>query len=470
MYGDNTTGTELSIFSGNVIFEHDSAFLYCDSAVYNSQTNSLDAYRNVRIKVNDSLNLFSDELNYNGDTKIAVMEKNVRLIDNKTTLTTDTLIYNRNTRIAFYQTGGKIVSEENVLTSIKGYYHTQSKEFYFKKDVVLTNPDYRLESDTLMYNTSTDIAYIFGPTTIQGKDDFIYAESGWYDTKNDISQLTENPYLIYKEQFLYGDSLYYDQSTGTGLVFDNAFLKDTIQNFIITGNFIDYGREAGFAYVTDSAVAIFIDRQDSLFMHADTLRIIFDSLQNPENVLAYNKIKFFKPDFQGMCDSLVYAFSDSTITMYYQPALWTQENQLTAEIIRIYVSGQKIDSMNMTNSSFIISRDDIDSAKFNQIKGKNMTGYFQDNELFKINVDGNSETLYFVREDNGNLIGINKAVSSSMIIRISERNIRTTSYLDEPDATLFPENEYPKQELKLKNFKWLEKERPLNKFDIFRWE
>ena len=124
----------------------------------------------------------------------------------------------------------------------------------------------------------------------------------------------------------------------------------------------------------------------------------------------------------------------------------------------------------MTNSSFIISIDKYGKENYNQIKGKSMVGYFKHNELYKIDVQGNSETLYFVREEDGALIGINKAMASSMSIRIADRQLTDIYYYDKPDAHLIPEDSFPEQGLKLKNFIWLGSERPKNRYDIFKWE
>ncbi|OQX79731.1 MAG: hypothetical protein B6D64_04335 [Bacteroidetes bacterium 4484_276] len=475
LIGQTVNGVELNIFVGNVVFEHDSAYLYCDSAVFSSAQNNLRAYKNVHIFISDTLSLYSDELDYSGNTRVATMTGNVKLVDNDATLTTDRLIYGRNTGIAYYSTGGKIVNEDNVLTSRRGYYYTDLKDIYFKEDVVFDNPEYHLVSDSLIYNTATEIADISGPTTITGEDELLYAEDGWYDAKSDRAKLKiwpngQNPYLSFKEQYLSGDSIYYDKEAGIGQAFSNVFLKDSLQNMIVTGNFADYRRQDGFAFITDSAQAIFIDKKDSLYMHSDTLKLIFDSLQSPFALQAFYKTKYYKTDMQGMCDSLVYMFADSTISMFGQPALWTQENQLTANKIKIFSSGQKIDSMQMTNLSFIISTDKFDIEKFNQIKGRDMVGYFEDNELNKINVQGNSETIYFVREEDGALIGINKALASNMSIIIGDRQLTDIFYYDKPDAHLIPESSYPEQELKLKNFKWLGTQRPNNRYDIFKWD
>lgn len=469
LLGDNVSGEELNIFVGNVIFEHDSAFLYCDSAVLYSKINSVEAHHNVRVKVSDTLNLYGDVLYYDGNTRIATVTGDVILEDNDATLYTDRLIYDRNTAIAFYKTWGKIVSDDNELTSTTGYYHTNQKMLYFKKDVQMVNPDYLLRSDTLVFNTATEVAIISGPTRITGEDEFLYTEEGLYNTQTGYTQLELNSYMTYKEQYLAGDTIYYDKEAGVGEVFGNVFLKDTVQNLIVTGNYADYHRKDGYAYATDSATVIMVDEKDSLFMHADTLRLTFDSTDSPERLLAYYKCRYYKKDLQGMTDSLVYSFSDSTIKMYYNPIIWTQGNQMSAEQVIIYSSNQNVDSMYMILSSFIVSLDKFGLEKYNQIKGKSMVAYFDRNELYLVKVNGNSETIYFVREEDGNLIGINKAESSTMEIWIKEREVVDIYYFDSPAAQLYPEKELPSDMHYLRDFKWRDEERPKNKFDIYFW-
>lgn len=469
LLGDNTTGQDLNIFVGNVIFEHDSAFLFCDSAVLYSKTNNLEAHRNVRVKVSDTLNLYGDILYYDGNTRVATVTGNVILEDKDATLYTDRLVYDRNTAIAYYHTWGRIVSDDNELTSKTGYYYTGDKMLYFKHDVKMVNPDYSLISDTLIFNTATEVANISGPTRITGAKEFLYSEKGLYETQTGYTELLLNSYMTYQEQFLSGDSIYYDKEGGVGEVFGNVFIKDSVQNMIITGEYVDYRRKDGFAYATDSAVAIMIDKSDSLFMHADTLRLTFDSTDSPYQLLAFYKCKYFKNDLQGMSDSLVYSFNDSTITMYFDPVIWTRGNQLSAKQIQIFSSNQRIDSMYMINSSFIVSLDKYGKNEFNQIKGKNMVAYFEDNELNLVKVNGNSETIYFVREEDGNLIGINKATSSTMEIWIEDRQVVDIYYFDSPEAQLYPETELPEDQYYLRDFKWRKEDRPISKYDIFKW-
>lgn len=452
---------------GNVILNHDSAFLYCDSAYLFEKDNSVIAYGNVRVKLSDTLNLYSDSLRYDGNTKVARANSNVKLVDNQTILTTDTMVYNRNTQIAQYDYWGKIVNDKNVLVSQHGYYYTDVKEFFFKTKVLLINPDYKMRSDTLMYNTMTEVAYFFGPTQIVSNDkvDSIYCENGWYDTRFDKARFRKKARIYHEVQYLTGDSLYYERKNGYGQVFMHALLKDTVQNVMLTGNYGELQRKAGFAFMTDRAVAIFVDKRDSLFLHSDTVKATFDTARTIKKVFCYYKVKFFRNDLQGLCDSLVYNGRDSVMTMYKDPVLWSWPNQLSADSVKMTMRNGEVDSLFMYNSTFIISKDD--TVRFNQIKGRNLIAKFRDNELYKIRILGNAQTIYYAREEDKTLIGINKAIASEMLIFLDKNQLQRITYIEKPEAQLVPEKDFPVQELKLKGFKWLEDRRPKNKWEIF---
>ncbi|NCA76782.1 MAG: organic solvent tolerance protein OstA [Alphaproteobacteria bacterium] len=455
---------------GNVIMSHDSAFLFCDSAWLNETENKVVAYGNVRIKLSDTLNLYSDTLRYDGNTKIARAKSNVRLIDNQTTLTTDTLVYNRNTQIAQYDYWGKIVNGKNFLVSHYGYYYTDLKHFFFRDKVILINPDYKMYSDTLKYNTVTEIAYFFGPSHILSNDkaDSIYCENGWYDTRHDISRFREKAGIYHENIFLTGDSMYYERKKGFGQVYHHAVILDTVQDVLLTGNYGEMRRADGFAFMTDSAVAILAEKKDSLFMHGDTVRALFDTAQNINEVHCYFKVKFYRTNLQGMCDSLSWHRSDSALTMYKDPVLWSSKNQLTADSIRLQMRNGEADSLKLFNTAFIIMKDD--SGQFNQVKGRNILAKFRKNELYKVNVLGNAQTIYYLRDDDKSLIGINMVKSADMLIFLENNDLLSITYQSSPEAHLYPEKDVPLNERKLRNFSWKEELRPLKKEDIFIWK
>lgn len=463
---DKRANANVQVLTGNIILEHDGVYLYCDSAFLNDAENRVEAMGNIHVESNDTLHLYGKHIWYDGNTKIGEIEKEVVLIDNQTTLYTDYLLYNRITQVSEYHHGGRILSEDNELKSETGYYYIRQKEFTFSRNVILKDPDYTVRADTMRYATETEIAYFTGPTHIESDDFHIFCLTGWFDTRNDRSYLGKGSWIRTGDQTLSADSIYYEQKSGLGRAFHNVVITDTVQDIVLRGNYSLYSKEQQFSMITDSALAILADREDSLFMHADTLIAYFDSAQKAKDLFAYHKVKFYRTDIQGMCDSLHNDIADSVLTLYKDPVLWSDENQLTADSIRIWFRNKQIDRMQLHNTSLIISMDD--SIRFNQIRGLNMMGYFKDNELNRIRVESNSETIYYVRDDDKSLIGVNKALSGSMWIFIAENKIERIVYVDHPTAILYPEKDIPEQEKTLKGFSWKADQRPLDKNGIFR--
>ncbi len=454
---------------GHVKFKHENAIMSCDSAYFYSSSYTLDAFSNVSIEQGDTLFLYGDNLHYEGDTRIAKIRNNVKLVDNETVLLTDHLDYNRETEIAYYLNGGVITEGENELSSKQGYYYTKDETFFFKDSVVIVNPDYIIKSDTLKYNTNTEISYFFGPTQIIGETNFIYCENGWYDTRQDISLVTKNARLESEDRILRGDSLYYERNTGFGRANSNVELVDTTQNVILRGNKGIYYENDKLATLTDSALMIEVDGPDSLFVHADTLRSIPDtSMQDDSKILlAYHKVKIYRYDLQGMCDSLVYIEHDSMFHFYREPVLWSGENQLTASKIELVIKNQELYRLYMKDVALLASRKD--SVKYNQIRGKSMTGYFKNNDLVRLDVEGNGQSIYYA-EDEGVIIGVNKSECSDLIIYLKDNKVSQVNYKVQPTGIYYPLSLFPPSERYLEGFAWHDQWRPKKVRDIFTWK
>jgi len=451
----------------NPVFEHEGAYLYCDSAWLYESTNTMDCYGHVRIKSSDTLNLYGKFLHYDGNTKMATVRDDVKLVDKQTTLSTDLMIFDRNTGIANYTTGGKMINGDNILTSKRCFYYTNQKLMYFRDDVVLTNPEYKINCDTLKYNTVSRISYFLGPTILKGKDNYLYCEDGEYDRVTSKSRFSINALLVDDNRRLTGDSLYYNEKLHYGKAVNHVVMTDTVQDVIIKGNFAEYWRSKGYTLFTNEAVAIMGDTKDTLYLHADTLKATFDTTQNEtKEVFAYHNTRFYRKDIQGACDSLNYNLADSLISMYRMPVLWSGQNQLTADTIKILTGKNRIRQIYMNSTAFIVSLDTI--GTFNQIRGKNMIGHFVNNELSSIDVNGNAETVYYVREEDKALIGVNKAAGSRMRLYIKDSKIERIVYFDKPAGKLFPEKDVPADQRMLKGFNWRLTSRPRHKDDIFR--
>jgi lipopolysaccharide export system protein LptA len=496
---------------GDVRLSQDNTLMSCDSA-YLYKDNSLDAFGHVHIQQGDSIHLYGELLKYNGNEKKALITKNVVVNKGDMQLTTDELNYDVSNSVGYYVTPARIVNKENTLTSRTGYFFAKSNDLTFKKEVVLTNPQFVINCDTMRYNTSSKVTYFIGPTTIKSKDNLIYAEDGWYDTFKDQSRFSKNSYILTKEQKMFGDSLYYDRKKGVGRAVKNVHIIDTTQNLDIRGDYALHYEFTGQSIVTGKALLTQIYEKDTLFLHADTLKAIgdaalvkkpavadpkskeqapakkkqklvaklvkmnivgkdtsyvYDSVpESNQQLFAYSHVKFYKNDLQGKCDSMYYSMNDSTMKLFGKPTLWSDENQLTADSIKILTGSKSIRSIELKGSAFIVSQED--SIRYNQIRGKVMKGYFQKNKLYMVNVEGNGQTLYFAKEKKETK-AVNRADCSDLRVYLKNNKVDRIVFITRPEATLFPLDQVDNKELKLKDFKWRAKERPASAGDIFNW-
>lgn len=464
LLGGKKIGEGVRRFIGNVIFEHNNATMYCDSAYLYSQQNLIHAFSKVHVSRGDTMHLYGDFMLYNGNTNIGNVRNNIRLEDEETILYTDSLDFNTFTNVVNYFDGGRIVnSDSSQLTSVRGYYYGNEDIFFYKDSVVVTSPDYTIYTDSLRYNTNTKMAYFIGPTNIYSGDNHLYAERGWYNTNEKKYRFNQNARYQNKEKILIGDILYYDQLNGIGIANNNIEMIDTIQNLILKGNYAYYTELPESFIITDSALLIQVsENSDSLFLHADTISSvsIVDSTDNYRILKAFHKVKMFREDFQGRCDSMVYNTKDSVVTMFTEPILWSEGSQMTALKVEIYIKNEKIEKFKLINTAFIVSQEE-DSANYNQIKGKEMTGYIRNNELKKIDVVGNGQTIYYTEDGSG----VNAAESSNLVIYMKNRQVSRINMINDPEGVLYPLGEL--EETKLKGFQWLEKLRPKKKEDIF---
>jgi len=450
---------------GDVAFEVDSTYLFCDTAFLHDETKNIDAFGDVHIKMSDTLNLYGQELHYNGSTRVARIKKQVKLVDNKAVLTTDRLVYDRINTTASYTTGGKIVDTSNQLTSVKGYYNTESKDFTFKDSVVVVNPDYTIYSDTMMYNTISKMVDFRGPSRIVGEENTIYCENGWYDTKANKSQVNRNAYLNNGKQTIYGDSIFYDREIGYGRAVKDVFIKDTEQDAIFTGEYAEYDEQNYYAFITDSARAVLINKKDSLYISSDTLWAYLDTTKQLETIYGYYEARFYNKDVQGKSDSIKYSAVDSLITMFDEPALWSGGNQILADTIKIKLKNKNIDNLQLFDQCLIVSHDTLDN--YNQIKGRYMKAFFKEGELSRIYTEGNAETIYYLRDEEQKLIGVNKSVSSRMRLHIEDGEFTWITFIENPDEVMKPMKDLTQEDRFFKNFKWLEDIRPAGPNDVY---
>lgn len=452
---------------GAVKIRHDSAYFYCDSAYFYEQTNSFDAFRNVHIIVNDSVQIFSDMLNYDGNLRFAEFFDDVRLMDDSTLLCTDYLTYDRNQHLACYPDRARTTRGDKTLVSKIGYYRDDIKEFSFYQEVEVTSPKYQMYTDTLFYNTEIEKMWFWGPTTIINEENILKGEHGHYLVNEDIAYIDKKPSMHNETQRLTSKTIYYDRLTGFAKALDQVDMIDTSYKVILRSNYTELWEKTGFAFATDSARAIYYE-DDSLFIHADTMFFHFKTkLNNEEKMIGRRNVRFFKSDMQGKCDTMTYLASDSIIQMRVDPILWADDSQMTGDRIDIKIADHKIDSVIQRDNAFIIYQDTIEG--YNQIKGTDIISLFKNGNIHKIEVEGgNAETIYWIREEDQSLIGIDVSKANNMSIMMKDNNIDRIKSFNGISETMFPPDELKESERYLQGFNWNAEARPKDKNDIFR--
>lgn len=448
---------------GDVKLKQDDVLMYCDSANFYAETNGIDAFGHIHIKEGDSLDIYSDKLNYDGKNKKAILTGNVRLLRSDMQLTSNELHYDTKNKVASYYSGGKITGKKINLTSKRGYYYETSQMSFFRGDVVFVNESTRITADTLSYDMNRDITYFYTDTKIENEKDLIYCNKGYYSAKTEISEFSNYAIIYSEKQQISADSIWYDQRKGIGKAYNNAQLVDTASNIIICGNKAEYSNDPEKITVTDQAYCIYLMEKDSFYISGDTLKAYPDS--SGANILrAWHHVLMYKDDLQGICDSLVYSESDSLVRLYYNPIVWSGENQMKADTIYLELKNDELHKVYLHKSAFLSSRSHTDM--FNQIKGKNVLGYFSKGDLEKMLVEGNGESIYYAKNDSDEYIGVNKAVCSNMWLYFKENEVQKITFLTKPDASFLPIADINPKDLVLKDFVWLDHLRPKSKEEV----
>ena len=269
---------------------------------------------------------------------------------------------------------------------------------------------------------------------------------------------------------LTGDTLFYDRDAGTGEAFHNMVMTDTINKNMMTGEYGFYNERTKYAFATDRAVGIDYSQGDSLFLHADTLMMKTFHLETDSmfrELRAFHKVRFYRTDLQGVADSLVFSTKDSCLTMYKDPILWNQNQQLVGEKICIYMNDSTIDWAHIINQA--LSVEQLDSLLYNQVTGKEMKSYFRNRQMYKTEVIGSVRVVYYPMDSDSTLIGMNVSETSKLDIYLQNQKLEKMVMSPKSNGTLYPMNQIPPGTDRLENFVWFDYIRPLNKEDIFNW-
>lgn len=462
---------------------HEGVNMYCDQALLYSNEDFIEAYGNVKMVQGDTINMTAKYVEYSGKTKLAFASGNVVLTEPNSTLTTDTLYFDRVKQQSYYKTGGQVVRDSSgTITSKIGRYYMDAKKYQFVNNVVLTHPDYKINTKHLDFYSESGYAYLYGPSTIVTDDSKTYCEKGFYDTENKQGYGVKKTKIEYDNRVFEGDSMYFDNTRSFASATNNITVTDTINKSIIKGHYAEVYKDKDSVFITKRALAISVQQNDSIYVHADTLMVT--GKPDKRITRAFRNTKMYKSDMSGKADSmhidhqtgltqlinLSRLSPKDAFAVKRRPIIWNLGNQMTGDTIHIKSNPktEKLDSLIVFYDAFLISKDTISEDSYNQISGKRLVGLFDEkNNLRQVDIIKNAESIFFARNDEQELFGIDKAKSGSISIFFADGDIEQYNRYNQIDAKTYPESEFPKNARKLRGFDWREDERPKSVEDLF---
>ncbi len=468
--------TDAQILVGNVAFEHQGTKMYCDSALYYQDTKSFDAFGNVRMQQGDTLTITGEVLYYDGIEQKARMSGHEVLLKHRATLLyTDSLVYDKLYGVGYFPDRGRLIDQGNQLTSDYGSYTPSTREAVFNFNVRLINPlppepvKSELLSDTLYYNTASGVSHVVGPSNLTQGTTLIYTENGYYDSQNDFSYLLNRSHVNYVSKRIEGDSLNYDGNTKISKGFGQVVYDDFANKNRFLGNYLLYNDSIGYAEAADSALCVDYSQRDTLWAHADTVKMytyFLDTDSMYRETHAYHKVRIFREDMQAVCDSMVHVGKDSCITMYRDPILWQQGQQILGEVIMAWTNDSTLDSLHVINQALLVER--MDSVHYNQVSSKEMYSYFENGEVYLNQAEGNVLVNYYPLDEDSLMIGMIHAESTELKLFVQDRQVQRI-WMPSTTGKIFPVEKTPSEKLYLPTFAWFDYVRPLDKDDVFNW-
>ena len=493
-------GADRQILKGNVKFRQGSMFMYCDSAYYYPERNSMDAFGNVRMNQGDTLKVFADVLYYDGDVKLARLRtrgvRKVRLQNRDVSLTTDSLDYSLMQELGWYDCGGTLADPLNILTSQRGQYSPATKIAEFSGNVRLENKKdgYTLENERLVYSTATRIASIDVETRISGANDTIVTSRGEYDTKSGSADLQSRSTIIHRDSAgnvvtLLGDSIIYDNLSRVSKAYTfrdpskdqlPVVLTDTARKAILIGGFGLYNDSTREAYAAENPILKEYSRPDTLFLRADTIytKIIDNPAFSPGDSIpaefhyasAWPRARFFRQDIQGIADTIRINQADSVLRMIRKPIVWNGERQVYGNMILIHLQDTAADWARLPDYGMVAEH--IDEDFYNQMTGKSLFLTFDNGSLKRLEADTNVRVVFLPMEKDSTYNKLVFAESAHLTADMTGRELDKLKMWPEVSGKVAPVGDARSDIKFLPGFHWLESIRPKRFWygDTLKWE
>ena len=502
--------TRIATIFGNVKLVNKSITLTTDRLVFDMKTN-VGNYTNWG-KIVDTANVLVSKIGrYYSNEELCFFKDSVKVTNKDFVLIADTLKYQTKLERVILVGPTHIVgtSKQGTLYSEKGWYDTRKNVAELYKSSRIMGKEQTLQGDTIfyskkegtgrarsrvllsdttnhiaisgrigVYNEKTKIAFVTDSAIFMqySKKDTLFLHADTLKSipdlsKKEIVKKKEKPALVAKKAGeVKNDTIRTISDKALAVLRDSVTVKAAIKDILnaVTAIITKDSIKA----VSDTSkilakIPALINRENPLYR--DSLQTAPDTVKiKGENdnklFMAYHRVRFFKKDLSGLCDSLSYQTKDSVMRLFKDPILWSDVHQMTAQKIEYRPHKPGPDIARLDNDGFIISRED--SVKYNQISGKTMIGNIVNSELKSIEVNGNAITLYYIKNKNI-YSGMNKLESSKIDVFLLKGKIDNIDFYPKPEGKSIPIKELTPDDILLKGFEWRESEKPKNRFDLY---
>lgn len=469
-------------FTGNVQFGHKGSKLFADNVIFYEEENFLKATGNVKLTNTDGSVITANEMEYDGKTQRGIARGNVVMSDPKQTIKTETLYYDKLNNKAYYETGAIITSQTSTTYSKRGSYDVNTKTINLNGNIRIDNDNYIVEGADIIQNQMTNVASFKGPTTISDRrnpSQYVYTENGTYNMNSKESYLNENSRIHYKGKVLTGKKLYYNQITGFGKGEGDVLLNDPREDRFIKGDYGEIFEKQDSAMITQNAYAVKVLKNDSIYFSAEKILAYqkLDSLDQKKSFLrAFHRARLYKSNAQVRTDSISFNETDGILYLIGKPILWSDAKQISGDKIEAYFNTKEenIDSLKVFGNALAISKVDSLNNKdeFNQVKGRRMDVFYQDNKIHLAKVVGNAQSITYADDENqkskdNQRIGI--ALSSCGVIEalFEEQKVEIISCNIGAQSDIYPMSKISNEKRFFNDFNWNTKDRLKKWQDIF---
>jgi lipopolysaccharide export system protein LptA len=463
----------------------------------------------------------SQDGTYYAETKDVYFKKNVVLKDPAYDLTTDSLLYNTQSQLATFITQTYIRdSTGRTIRTKEGYYDMHSHKAQFGKRPHITDGSQSIVGDDVQFDDSTGISIARGNAVFRdtAQNLSVIANLMIANKKTNTLLATQRPLMIIKQDkdslYVTADTLFSGQIPDSVIARhdslaqqaaieqrDSATHKDSTlapkdslnrkdsalaqknpiarKDSAITQKDSLNKKDSALAQKNpiirkDSALAQKnpVTRKDSAFAQKDTSKRITSiapgkrSDSSRRYIQGFHHVRIFSDSLQGVADSLYYSGIDSVFQLFTDPVLWASGRQITGDTIFLYTKNKKPERLYVFENGLAVSK--TGNNMYDQVKGNTLNGYFKNGEMDYMRAKGSAESVYYIKDDSLAFVGVNKVNKADIIDMIFlDKGLNKVVLRNDADGIMYPIRQANIDDMRLRNFKWLEDKRPKSKFELF---